>query len=181
MLETEKLHLGAPARSRRFPWKGYWRAMGWSVLFGTVIAIDISLNPFLRESFSVQQLFSVTSMISFFIPWLVLPWFIFRRLGAGIPGPKRKFMLYDGLRSRLLGTLVAVGTMITIIRLALRDIAVSTILSSFFSYYASFLLLAAIFAFVYFNYFEDGLAEDVARRYERLKESEESGAKGEEE
>jgi hypothetical protein len=120
-------------------------------------------------------------LTSFFIPWLVLPWFIFRRLDAGIPGPSRKFMLYDGLRSRLFGTLVAIGTLITIIRLALRDIAISTILSSFFSYYTSFILLAAIFTFVYFNYFEDGLAEDVTNRYDRLKEKKEGGGKGDEE
>jgi len=181
ILETRKLRLRVPAPSKRFPWNGFWRAMGWSVLFGTVIAIDISFNPFLRESFSVQQLFSVTSFTSFFIPWLVLPWFIFRRLDAGIPGPSRKFMLYDGLRSRLFGTLVAIGTMITLIRLALRDIAISTIISSFFSYYISFILLTAIFAFVYFNYFEDGLADDVANRYDRLKKKEEGAKKGDEE
>jgi len=181
ILETAELRLGTPARSKRFPWPAFWRAMGWSVLFGTVITIDISFSPFLLESFSIQQLISVTSVASIFIPWLVLPWFIFRKLGAGIPGPSRTFLLYDGLRSRVFGSLVAVGTLVTLIRLALRDVDPMTILISFFSYYASFLLISTIFAFVYFNYFEDGLAVDVANRYDRLEEKEEGGSKDEEE
>jgi len=181
ILETGELRLGKPATSKRFPWPAYWRAMGWSVLFGTVITIDISFSPFLRENFSVQQLISVTSVASIFIPWLVLPWFIFRKLGAGIPGPSKTFLLYDGLRSRVFGSLVAIGTLVTLIRLALRDVDLMTILISFFSYYVSFLLISAIFAFVYFNYFEDGLAEDVAKRYDRLEEKKEGASKDEEE
>jgi hypothetical protein len=168
ILDTERLRLGRPARWTRFPWPAFWRAMGWSVLFGTVITIDISFSPFLLESFSIQQLISVTSVASIFIPWLVLPWFIFRKLGAGIPGPSKTFLLYDGLRSRVFGSLVAVGMLVTLIRLALRDVDPMTILVSFFSYYASFLLISAIFAFVYFNYFEDRLALDVGAAYRRL-------------
>jgi len=181
ILETGELQLGKPAPSKRFPWPAYWHAMGWSVLFGTVLTIDISFSPFLLESFSIQQLISVTSMASMFIPWLVLPWFIFRKLGAGIPGPSRTFLIYDGLRSRVFGSLVAIGTLVTLIRLALRDIEPMTILSLFFSYYSSFLLVLGVFAFVYFNYFEDGLADDVAKRYDRLQENEEGGRKEEEE
>jgi hypothetical protein len=180
VLETGELRLGKPAPSKRFPWPAYWRAMGWSVLFGTVITIDISFSPFLLESFSIQQLISVTSMVSMFIPWLVLPWFIFRRLGAGIPGPSRTFLIYNGLRSRVFGSLVAIGTLLTLIRLALRDMEPITILYLFFSYYSSFLLVLGVFAFVYFNYFEDGLADDVAKRYDRLQEKEEGGRKDEE-
>lgn len=181
VLDTGELRLGKPAPSKRFPWQAYWRAMGWSVLFGTVITIDISFSPFLLESFSIQQLISVTSMVSMFIPWLVLPWFIFRRLGAGIPGPSRTFLIYNGLRSRVFGSLVAIGTLVTLIRLALRDIEPITILYLFFSYYSSFLLVLGVFTFVYFNYFEDGLSDDVAKRYDRLQEEEEGGRKDEEE
>jgi hypothetical protein len=144
--------------------------MAWSTLFATVIAIDVSFNPFLRESFSIQQLFSIVSVASIFIPWLVLPWFIFRRLGAGIPGQRRVFGLYDGLRSRVYGLLVAMGTLVLVIRLALRDVPLATMLVSFVNYYMVFLLLGSLFTFVYFNYFEDGLAIEVSRAYRRLVE-----------
>ena len=181
VLDTEGLRVGAPAPSKRLPWKTFSKAMGWSVVFGTVIAIDFSFNPFLRESFSIQQLFSIISVASIFIPWLVLPWFIFRRLDAQIPGQRRAFRLYDGLRSRVYGTLVALGTLMLVIRLALREVPLSTILSAFFSYYTVFLLLAGLFTFVYFNYFEDNLAADVARAYGRPREKEKARRNDEEE
>ena len=181
VLDTEGLRVDVPGPSKRFPWKAFSRAMTWSVLLGTVIAISVSLDPFLRESFSIEQLLSIVSVASMFIPWLVLPWFIFRRLGATIPGQRRVFSLYDGLRSRVYGTLVAVGTLILMIRLALREVPLSTILSAFFSYYAAFLLLATIFTFAYFNYFEDNLAADVAGAYGRLREKERSRPEDEEE
>jgi magnesium-transporting ATPase (P-type) len=181
VLDTGRLVVRSPESSKVFPRRAFAGALGWSVLFATVIAIDVSFNPFLRESFTVQQLLSIVTPASIFIPWIVLPWFIFRRLGAEIPGERRPFRLYDGLRSRVYGLLVAVGTLVLFVRLALRDIPLDTVLSSFVNYYLTFLLLGALFMFVYFNYFEDGLAADVAGAYGRLREKEESRRKDEEE
>ena len=96
--------------------------MFWQLLLGIVIIIYVSLNPFLLESFSFESLFTISSNISLLIPLIILPWFIFLRFEARINGPVKDFPLYSGIAYRMYQTFVTVGSIIIIIRLALKNV-----------------------------------------------------------
>ncbi len=166
VLDTSSLSVSQCTPRNVFPWRAFRTALMWQVIFSVILAIYISLNPFLvGGSESTEQfadLFSLSSSVSFFIPFLVLPWFLYRRLNARIKGPVKDFKLYDGLKSRMAQTLTVVGTLIVFIRLTLVSIDFETMVQTFGIFYLFFVIGAMIFTFVYFNYFDDDLGMSVA-------------------
>jgi hypothetical protein len=177
VLDTGTLTVDKIAPRKTFPWAYFKTAMMWEVFFSAVLAIYVSLNPFMFEiagNGSIQNrltsLFSLTLGLSFFIPIFVIPWFTYHRVNARIKGPVKDFRLFDGIKSRMVGTLVAFGTMIVFIRFALRDIDAILILREFVIFYFFFSIVVAFATFVYFNYFADDLARYVVDAFNREKD-----------
>jgi len=137
----------------------------WQLIFGFVLGIYISLNPFVsdRSSSAMLSMFSLLASASTLFPFLILPWFIFSRLGAGIAGQTKQFTLYNGIRSRVVQSYFAIGTIIILIRLSIEEIAVAieAYAAAFSAFMGAVLVSALISTFVYLNYFENDLAEDV--------------------
>ena len=137
----------------------------WQLIFGLVLGIYISFNPFVsdRSPSALLSMFSLLATASILFPFLILPWFIFSRLGASIMGQTKPFTLYNGIRSRVFRSYFAVGTIVIIIRLSIQEIAVAfeTYVAAFAVFMGAVLVSALLSTFVYLNYFENDLAEDV--------------------
>ena len=142
----------------------------WQLLLGIIVIIYISLNPFFLESISFQSLFSIASNISLFIPIIILPWFIFLRIDARIKGPVKDFQLYSGIAYRMYRTFVTLGTIIIIIRLALKNVNLREVIMAIPIYYVFFIITVFFLTFVYFNYFENNLASDVSEGFVKIKD-----------
>lgn len=168
MLDLSKLKVEAEKPKANFPWDRFYHAVFWEIFLGTIMAIYVSLNPILLESLDIVQAFSVLSSLSMVIPIIIIPWFALLALTARIPGVTKEFELFRGIRSRFLQTFVALGTILVFIRLALEEHDVGVVISSFASYYILLGLFSVYFAFVYFNFFENDLARETERRYQRL-------------
>ena len=117
---------------------------------------------------SIQELFGISGVSSIFIPAFILPFFIYLRLDASIKGPVKDFKLYNGIHSRFYQLIVAFGTLITFIRIALKDIDKIILIKAFLNYYVGFIAISIVITFVYFNYFENELAKDIAQKYDEL-------------
>jgi hypothetical protein len=169
MLDLSKLKVEVEPTRTRFPWERFYRAIFWEIFLGTIMAIYISLNPLLLESLDVVLLFSVLGSMSTIIPIIIIPWFALLALRARIPGIIREFELFRGIRSRILQTFVALGTIVVFIRLALQEHDIGTMVNSFISYYLLLGVFSVYYAFVYFNFFEGDLARETERRYQNLK------------
>jgi len=170
VLDSNTLTVDEIHPRKRFPWRTLGSALMWEIFFSAVLAIYISLNPFLFEIGTFQQRFSLSSSLSIIIPMFIIPWFIYLRLNARIKGPVKDFKLFDGIKSRMVGTLVAFGTLIVFLRFALRDISAFKILEEFTNFYFFFIVVTIIFTFVYLNYFEDDLAMTVHKEFDELKD-----------
>ncbi|MDD1747503.1 MAG: hypothetical protein LUQ16_07055 [Methanomassiliicoccales archaeon] len=169
MLDLSQLKVEVEPYNVKFPWDRFFHAVFWEIFLGTIMAIYVSLNPLLLESLELVQVFSVLGSISMIIPIIIIPWFSLLVLRARIPGITKDFQLFRGIRSRILQTFVALGTIVIFIRLALREHDPATIFGSFLSYYILLGLFSVYFAFVYFNFFEIDLARETERRYQNLK------------
>jgi len=137
----------------------------WQLIFGFVLGIYISLNPFVsdRSPEALLTMFSILATASIMFPFLILPWFLFLKLGASIAGQTKQFTLYDGIRSRVFRSYFAVGTIVILIRLSIQDIAVAfeTYVAAFAAFMGSVLVSSLLATYVYLAYFENDLAEDV--------------------
>ena len=170
VLNTKTLTIRGSKPKNRLPWPNLWKAMMWQILFGTIVLIYISLNPLLLETINFQTLFDFASNVSLFIPFIILPWFIFLRLNAKIEGPIKDFKIYSGIVYRMYRTFITLGTIIIIIRLAFKNVSVLDVILTFPGYYFFFFIIAFALTFIYFNYFENGLVRDVSWRYEKIKD-----------
>jgi hypothetical protein len=170
VLDTSTLTINSGKPEDKIPLSVFKQAVMWQIFFGIVIVIYISFSPFFLDFMDMMSLFSIASNVTTFIPLLILPWFIYLKLDAKIKGPVKDFKLFDGISSRVFQTLVAFSTMILIIRIALRHPGVWSVLQSFIGFFMFFVLGVLIFTFVYFNYFENDLAEDIVRKYEEMKD-----------
>jgi MFS family permease len=170
VLDTTTLTLNSGESIKKFPRKAFNQAIKWQLLFGFVLIIYISFSPFLLDYTEMQQTFSFASMTTAFIPLFILPWFIYLRIDAKIQGPVKDFRLFDGLSSRMFQTIVAFGTLLLLVRLALRNPGFIGVLISMLIYTIFFIGGILIITFIYFNYFENDLAADIVRQYEETKE-----------
>lgn len=177
-LDTSTLHATMPVREEAFPWARFRRAVGWQVLFALLVAILVSLNPFLLDAVSLDTLFNIMDNAHIIVPMIFLPAMVFLRLQARIEAPIKDFQIYIGIRKRLVRTFLAIGTVVIFIRMAIKDLDPFMLLAHLFLYSIISITLIATFTFLYFNYFENRLAQKVVERAPWLVQDGEDGEVG---
>ncbi|MFP3872253.1 MAG: hypothetical protein ACOC55_01125 [Candidatus Natronoplasma sp.] len=161
VLDTRGTKIEKSVFQKGFPWKKFKSAFFLESIVALLLAVYISLNPLLLQERSLSELFAFASSASYFIPVMVLPIFIYLRLEVKLPGPAEDFYLFNGVRSRLMSLIIALGTVLLFVRLALETIDVEMLVLSFTFYFMGFIVNTFFVTFVYFNYFELHLAEDI--------------------
>ena len=169
-LEPHSLMVEIGERPKAYPWNKFFWIISWELFLGTILAIYVSFNPMFLDTMNITGLLSTMGLLSVIIPVIVVPLFIILAIQARIPGTRTYFLLYHGIRSRILQTFVALGTLFLLIRLALARYDPGLIVQSFLGYYTILGILSVYFTFVYLNYFEHDLAIKVVEDYERGRE-----------
>lgn len=166
VLDTKTLSLSPAEPRTRVTASDLKAPVSWQLLFGFVMGIYVSFNPFIsdRSPTALLSLFSLLTSASLLFPFLILPWFLLKKLGASISGQAKQFTLYNGLKSRMFQSYFAVGTIFILVRVSIQEIAIA--LEVYVAAFATFMLVllgsASLSTFVYLNYFENALAEDIA-------------------
>ncbi len=169
-LDTDVLLVDEPAPETRFPWTRFRTAVLWQVAFGIILAIYVSLNPWLLREFSMGELFRFMSSAFVVLPFLVLPWFIHMRLSARYKGVSKDFYFYKAFKDRFTGLIIASGTLMIFLKFAYETSSIEEILAAFSSYIFIMVLCIIAFTFIYFNFFENPLAKEAYLRYVEAKE-----------
>jgi hypothetical protein len=164
-LDTDMMLVEEPSQETVFPWRRFRTAVLWQVAFGVIIAIYVSLNPWLLRAFSVNELFRFMSTAFVVIPLIVIPWFIFKRLDARIKGVSRDFKLYASFKDRMTRIIIAGSTLLIFLRLAYESNDVMDIMLALTGYIFVMVLCIIAFTFIYFNFFENRLARECYLRW----------------
>jgi hypothetical protein len=180
-LDTETVLVDEPGTEKTFPNDRFRRAVGWQVLFGFIIAVYVSLNPWLLRDFTISQLFRFMSTAFVVVPLMVLPWFIHARLNSRIKGTVKDFTIYAALKDRVVRLIIAGGTILIFVRMAMEEFTIEDLLAAFSSYIFVMVLCITAFTFIYYNFFENRLAEEIYRRWVRLEEAREASEGSDEE
>ncbi len=143
------------------------QALVWQLVLGMLLAVYISLNPVLLQSMSFSQTFSLVSITSILVPLLILPWSTLEVLGARVDGIREDFYLHKGARTRMVQTVVALGTLFLILRLAVQEIGAEVIVWRLAGYSVTLFIISGLVSFAYFNYFERELVQDLEERLQR--------------
>ncbi len=141
------------------------RTMGLGFFLGIALWIFISLNPSLVQAYPLEYILLLMFLITLYIPFMVLPWSIFRSLDVRIKGPYQDMRLYKG----------AVATFkkiaMPIIPISLYTVGAARMMG--LETLAGFIGMAVLFniaimastSIVYFALYERDLIEDVVSRW----------------
>lgn len=170
-LDVHSLTIGPGTKAEKLPWEMIKTAVAWQVLFGVVLCVYVSFNTLEagREASSMYNMFGTLISLTAFVPLLVLPWFVFHGLNARLKGTVKDFTLYDGIKSRVFRSYIAISTLFIFIRLTLSRVEVGAYLVGFGGYLAALSGIAFSFTFIYFNYFAEDLSSDIATEFNRLR------------
>jgi hypothetical protein len=168
VIDTRALSINSGEPKDKVPWPIFRQAVIWQLFFGLVIVIYISFSPFFLDITDMRFMFNIASTVTTYIPIFILPWFIYLRLDAKIKGLVKDFCLFDGLKARMLQTIVAFSTLILIVRMAMERPGFVDFIGAFLGFFILFIIGVVMTTFVYFNYFENDLAFDIARKYEEM-------------
>jgi hypothetical protein len=169
VIDSRALSINRGEPLKKIPWSIFKQAVIWQIFFGIVIVIYISFSPFFLDITNMMFLLNIATNVSNFIPLFILPWFIYLRLDAKIKGMVKDFRLFDGLKARMLQTIVAFSTLILIVRMAMERPGIREFIPTFLGFFVLFILGVLVTTFVYFNYFENDLAYDIVQKYEEIK------------
>jgi hypothetical protein len=169
VIDTRELSINRGEPLKKIPWPIFKQAVIWQIFFGVVIVIYISFSPFFLDITDMRFMLNIATSITTYIPIFILPWFIYLRLDAKIKGMVKDFRLFDGLKARMLQTLVAFSTLILIVRMAVERPGFRDFIGTFLGFLVIFIIGVIVTTFVYFNYFENDLAFDIAQDYEEKK------------
>ncbi|MCK4971588.1 MAG: hypothetical protein KAS77_13720 [Thermoplasmata archaeon] len=174
-LDTGTLSAARPVEEKAFPWSRFYHAISWQIMISLLIAVSLSLNPFIKDTIDPSQILSLLTNANIIVPLIILPSLIYLRLKVRIEGPAKEFRVYKGMQSRLIRTFFAAGTIIIILRLAVKEVTSQDFLLSFAGYAAISVSIIVFFTWIYYNFFENFAAFRVAERIPELMKGEEEG------
>jgi hypothetical protein len=167
VLDTKFLIINYEPKEK-FPWKVLKTAFIWVIILGFFMAMLLINYITSFAQISIENMLVISGLITSITPIIVLSWFIYHRLDARIKGPIDDFKLYNGLKSRTTSYTITFGTIILLIRLAIIKTDLHQLFWLFAGYYPLFFISAIIITFVYFNYFENDLASNIADKYREI-------------
>ncbi len=163
-LDTGTLSVARPVKEEVFPWSRFYHAISWQIMISLLIAISLSLNPFIKDTIDPSQILSLLTNANIIVPLIILPSLMYLRLKVRIEGPAKEFRVYKGMQSRLIRTFFAAGTIIIILRLAVKEVTSQGFLLSFAGYAAISVSIIVFFTWIYYNFFENCAAFKVVER-----------------
>lgn len=137
-------------------------------ILGLLISSYLFVNPLLISVLGWQTMLAITFMLSMFMPALVLPWQIFRGLGAKVRSDApRDYYLWTGAKKRLFSTFATLGVfmMMFVLSVYLGN-SVTEIIYSYISFMIPLFITSLIYSTIYVNSFDAGVKKTIAERFE---------------
>jgi len=156
-----------PVENDRFS-MGEFISMALSIfLLGLVICSNFFLNPVLMREMSFYEVLMIGVLISFFIPVLVVPWYITKETGAKVKSNSRDFYLWRGMRKRLYQSFFGLTMVLLLVILTFYlGSDVSRLLYTYIGYIAFLAFMSVFYAYVFFNSFSVNLRKDIVKKFE---------------
>lgn len=164
-INTNDLMMDHNMRRENIPLEDTLRTMGMGFLIGVFLWIYISLNPSLLTAYSLEYILLVMFLLTLYLPFLVLPWSIFRSLDVRIKGPYHDLRLYKGAVTTLKKIAIpiipiALYTIGAVRRLSLAEVGGFIGMSILFN-----IIIMATTTVIYFALYERDLIDDIVAKW----------------
>ena len=156
-----------PVENEHFSMDGFV-SMAFSIfMLGLVICSNLFLNPVFMKEMSFYEVIMIGILISFFIPVLVMPWYITKETGAKVKSNSRDFYLWRGMKKRMYQSFFGFAMVLLLVLLTIylgSDII--RITYTYIGYIAFMAFMSVFYAYVFFNSFNNNLRKDIVKKFE---------------
>lgn len=162
----DRVELEPIYRARPFP-KDAFISMAVSIfLLDIMICSYFFLNPIMMDEMTIYETMIIGMLISFFIPVLIMPWYITKENGARIIGPARPFYLWKGLKKRMYQSFFAFVMIFVLILIMLHSgNDVIRVTYTYIGYIAFAAALSVIYSYVFFNNYNEHIKEGIIKKF----------------
>jgi len=156
-----------PVDNERFS-MGEFVSMALSIfLLGLVICSNFFLNPVLMQEMSFYEVLMIGVLISFFIPVLVVPWYITKETGAKVKSNSRDYYLWKGMKKRLFQSFFGLTMVLLLVLLTFYlDSDFLRLTYTYIGYIAFLAFISVFYAYVFFNTFSINLRKDIVKKFD---------------
>lgn len=145
-------------------------------VLGLLVSSYLFVNPYFLDVMSWKTMLSITLMLSMFTPALILPWQIFRSIGARARSEAhREYFLWIGAKNRLFTTFTALGVfmMMFLLSVYLGNNA-ADIIMNYIVFLVPLLLTSVMYGTLYCNNFEKYDKERIVESFDEMRTRERS-------
>ena len=133
-----------------------------------VICSYLFLNPVFMREMTFYEVLMIGILISFFVPVLVIPWYITKETGAKIKSDSRDLYLWKGMRKRLYQSFFGFTMVLLLMILSLYlGTDFMRITYTYVGYVAFLAFMSMFYAYVFFNHFNNHLRNDIVRKFRK--------------
>lgn len=145
-------------------------------VLGLLVSSYLFVNPYFLDVMSWKTMLSITLMLSMFTPALILPWQIFRSIGARARSEAhREYYLWIGAKNRLFTIFTALGVfmMMFLLSVYLGNNA-ADIIMNYIVFLVPLLLTSVMYGTLYSNNFEKYDKERIVESFNEMRTRERS-------
>ncbi len=167
IIDVESVELKLVDSTHIYNFKSSLNLTIYMIIFGMTISSYLFVNPYFLDVMSANTMLSVMTMLSMFMPALIIPWQIVRDVGAHVKSvAPRDYYLWTGAKNRLFSTFMAMGAFMMMFLLSVylgNDIFY--ILKNYILYLVPLVATAVMYSFIYSNNFVESLKHFIYREY----------------
>ena len=170
IIDVHRIELEPIPNEERFPIKMF-ASLAFSIFaLGLSISSYIFLNPIFQSALTLNETVAITAILTFFIPVLVIPWYITKDTGAKIKSQAKDYYLWKGMRSRLYQGFFAIMVFLSLLAISVY-LGYDMVRTSYT--YGGYVLLTVYFsllyAFIYVNYYRREFKGAIIREFNEAK------------
>lgn len=157
VLDVKEVVLDPEVTAHKFDLRGFLEIALYLFALGMLISSYLFVNPYFLEEMSWKTMLAIMMMLAMFTPALMLPWQIFRNIGAKVrTDAPRDYYLWKGAKNRLFTTFFALGAFMMMFILSLYlGTDVFRIIANYVSFLLPLAMTSVMYALVYTNNFTD--------------------------
>jgi hypothetical protein len=170
IIDVQRIELEPIPNNNKFPTKMFF-SLAFSIFaLGLSISSYIFLNPIFQSALTLEETVIIAVIVAFFVPVLIIPWFITRETGAKVKSQARDYYLWKGMKRRLYQGFFAIVVLLSMLTISLY-LGYDIIRTSYT--YAGYVLITAflslIYAFIYANHYHKGFKEGIVKEFGEAK------------
>jgi len=168
IIDVHRVEVGPVPARQDFPYDKLRQNFLFIMYFAVLIPSYVLLNPLFLSQTETVDLVSLAIGASLFIPVAIFPFSIVIDTNARAVNPCRDFHLGRGFRKTVMGFL-GWGTLVLLFILALQITTLMDIASMYFFYLLVAVCIAMVYIFIYYNFFQNDLVNDIVERFQSFK------------